>query len=140
MDGLVRVLFLAVLAPKLPDDVTLLALAPQDILVRHEPLEPDRPTRVDPSRADAHLGAKAISEAVGEARARVDEHARRVDAAYERACGVGRLGDDAVGVVRAVLVDVRDGGAEGRHGAHGEGEREVLGRVVFRLCGTHACR
>ena len=61
---------------------------------------------MDPPGANPHLGTKAISEAVGEARARIDEHARRVDAADERARGGGGLGDDAVGVVRAVRVDV----------------------------------
>ena len=86
---------------------------------------------MDPPRAYAHLSTKAIAEPVGEARARVDEDARRVDAAHERAGRLGVLGYDAVGVVRAVSVDVRDGGGQRRHGAHGEREREVLGRVGF---------
>ena len=126
-----RVLFLPGFPPKLPDNVTLLALAPQNILVSHKSLESNRPPRMDPPRADPHLGAEAIAKPVCEAGARVHEHAGRVDAAHERAAGSGRLGDDTVGVVRAVLVDVRDGGCEGAHGAHGEREREVLGRVGF---------
>jgi hypothetical protein len=105
-DGLVRVLFLPGSPAKFPNDMALFVLAPQDVLVRHESLKPDRTTRVDPPGADPHLSTKAIPEAVGEARARVDEYARRVDAADERARCVGGLGDDAVGVVRAVRVDV----------------------------------
>ena len=94
---------------------------------------------MDPPRADAHLSTKAISEAVGEARARVDEHPRRVDAADERAGRLGVLGYDAVCVVRAVRVDVCDGGGQGGHGAHGECEREVLGRVGFGWSGPNVC-
>ena len=134
-----RVLFLPGFPPKLPDDMTLLALAPQNILVRHESLESNRPPRMNPSCADPHLGAEAITKSVREARARVHEHAGRVDATHGRAPGRGRLGDDAVGVVRAVLVDVRDGGCEGGHGAHGEHEREVLGHVGFGLGWEHVC-
>ena len=139
MDGLVRVLFLPRFPTKLADNVTLLALAPQNVLVRYEALESDRPTCVDPPRADAHLGTKAIAESVGEARARVDEHAGRVDAAHERAGRLGVLSYDAVRVVRAVRVDVRDGCGQGRYGAHGECEREVLGHVGFWRGGTHVC-
>ena len=140
LNRLMRVFFLPGLPTKLPDDVTVRAVAPQNVLVRHESLESDGPARVDPAGADPHLGAEPIAESVRKARARVDEHARRVDAAHERAAGLGRLGDDTVGVVRAVLVDVRDGGREGGHGAHGEREREVLGRVGFGWGGEHVRR
>lgn len=126
-----RVLFLPGFPAELPSNMTFLALAPQNILIRHESLEANWPPRVYPSRADPDLGAEAIAKAVREARTRVHEHASRVDAAYERAAGWGRLCDDAIGVVRAVLVDVRYGGCEGGHCAHGQREREVLGRVGF---------
>ena len=105
-----RVLFLPRFPTELPDDVTLLALAPQNILIRHESIKSNRPPRVDPPRADPHLGAKTVSKTIREARARIHEHASRIDPTHERATGIGRLCDDAVRMVRAVLVDVCDGG------------------------------
>ena len=36
--------------------------------------------------------------------------------------------------MRPVLVDVRDGSGEGGHGAHGEGEREVLCGICCWRC------
>ena len=126
------VLLLVGSPPKLPDDVPILALASQNILIRHESVEPNRSARMDPPSANPHLGTEPVAKAVREARAGVHEHARRVDAAHEGATGCGRLGHDAVGVVRAVRVDVRHGGCEGGYGKHGEREREVLGRVGFR--------
>ena len=119
-DRLVRILPLALPAPKLAHDVPIYPLTPQHVLVRDEPLEPDRSARVDPPRADADLSTKAIAEAVGEARARVYEHARRINAAHKRATSCSGLRHDAVRVVRAVRVDVRDRGGERRHDAHRE--------------------
>ena len=75
---------------------------------------------MDPPSADAYLSSKAITEAVGKPRARIHEHPRRVDATHERAARGSRLRHDAVCVVRAVRVDVRDRGSERLHGAHGE--------------------
>jgi hypothetical protein len=75
-DRLVRILPLAPPAPKLAYDVPVCTLTPKHVLVRDKPLEPDWPARVDPPRADADLGAKAIAEAVSEARTRVHEDAR----------------------------------------------------------------
>jgi len=120
LDGLVRVLFLPRAPTKFADDMTLLVLTSQNVLVSHESLEPHRSARMDPSSADPHLSTKSVTKTVSEARARVDEHARRIDAADECVDGIGGLGDDAVGVMRAVHVDVRDGEHEGRYGAYGE--------------------
>ncbi len=52
--------------------------------IRHESLEPEpnRTPRMDPSRADAHLGTKAKAKPVGETRAHVDE-----DTGHECAAG-----------------------------------------------------
>ena len=110
LDRLMRVLSLPRFPTELPDDVTLLALAPQNILVRHESIETNRPPRMNPSRADPHLGTKTIAKTIREARARIHERAGRIDPTHERATGIGRLCDDAVRMVRAVLVDVCDGG------------------------------
>jgi hypothetical protein len=129
-----RVLLLAGSPPDLPDDMPIFALASQNVLVRHQPVKSDGSARVDPPRADPHLRTEPIAKTVREARARVHEHSRRVDAVHEGVADGGRLGDDAVGMVRAVLVDVGDGGGEGGHGAHGERKREVFGRVGFGCC------
>jgi hypothetical protein len=137
--GHVRILPLALPAPKLANDVPVRTLDPQHVLEGHESLEPDWPARVDPPRADADLGAKAIAEAVSEARTRVHEDARRGDAVHERAAYRSGLRHDAVGVVRTTRVDVRDRGGERRYGAHGERQREVLGRVGIWWGWQHVC-
>jgi len=67
---------------------------------------------VDLSRADPNLGTKAIAKPIGEARACIHEHAGRADTTHERAAGQGRLSEYAIGVMRAVLVDVRYGSHE----------------------------
>lgn len=107
---------------------------------RAHPLESDRSPRVRLARRDAHLGAKPVPEPVGKARTRIDVHARRVDPARERPRVVVRLGDDAVGVVGRVRVDVGDGGRAGGDGLNGEGEVEKLGRVVLFGRGGHEGR
>jgi len=112
------VLFLPRLPTKLPNDMTARAPTPQNVLVRHESIKSDGPARVDAAGADPNFGAEAIAETVGEARARVDEDPGRVNAADEGAAGRRGLGNDAVGVVRAVRVDVRDGRGEGGYGEH----------------------
>ncbi len=57
---------------------------------------------------DADLGAEAELAAVGELRRGVVQHDRRIDL-VEELLGCRRvLGDDRVGVVRAVISDVRD--------------------------------
>jgi len=87
LDGLVRVLFLPGFPTELPNDMTFLALTPQNILICHKSFEANRPPCVDPSRADPDLGAEAIAKAVREARTRVYEHASRVNAAHESGPG-----------------------------------------------------
>ena len=70
-----RILPLALPAPKLAHHVPIYALTPQHVLVRDESLEPDRPASVDPPRADADLSTKTIAEAICEAGARIYEYA-----------------------------------------------------------------
>src|SRR5216684_6729741 len=87
LNGLVRVLFHSVFPTEFPDDMTFFAPAPQNILIRHESLEPNRTPRMDPSRADAHLGTKAIAKPIRETHARINEYTGRVDAAHKCAAG-----------------------------------------------------
>jgi hypothetical protein len=99
---------------------------PDLILIDHQPLQPDRPARMDLVRADAHLRAEPEAHPVRHARRRVPEHARRVDARQELLRERRRRRQDRVRVVRAVRVDVRDGGRQRRHGLDRQHEREVL--------------
>ena len=65
----------------------------------------------------------------------------RVDLAQEL---VGRLlvgGDDRIGVVRAVALDMRDRGVDAVHDLRGDDRVEIFGRPVFFGRGFHArCR
>lgn len=140
VDPSVFVLLLPLPNPKLADDVALFTLAPHHVLVRHKALQAHWAARVDPARADPDLRAEPIAEPVRKARAGVHERPRGVDAAAERRRGALVLGDDAVRVVRAVRVDVRDGGGERGHGEDGEREGEVLRVVVFGFAWAHLCR
>src|SRR3989337_3939703 len=56
-----------------------LAVAEDHVLERGEPLQPDRPARMQPVRGNADLGAQAVFVAVGEARRGVPHHRARVD-------------------------------------------------------------
>ena len=94
------------------------------------PSRPDRPARVQLVGRDADLGAEPVLEAVGEARRGVDHHRARVDLAQEAHRARVVLGDDRVGVLRAVLRDVRDRLVERVDDAHREDRRQVLGVPV----------
>lgn len=118
VDPSVFVLLLARADTKLAYNMPVRALAAEHVLVDDEALETDRPACVDAAGADTNLGAKAVAEAVGEARRRVHERARGVDATAERRCRGRVLGHDAVRVVRRVRVDVRHRCRERRHGEH----------------------
>jgi hypothetical protein len=97
---------------------------------RHaEPLKADRPSGVRLAGRDADLGAKAVAEAVGEARARVDKDAGRIDPAAEALHARLVLGDDRVGVFGRVVVDVPDGLGQRVDGDDRELGSEVLDEV-----------
>src|SRR5207248_10818858 len=82
--------------------------------------------------ADADLGAQAVLTAIGEAGAGVHHHAGAVHAFHELVGGLGRLGQDRVGVAAAVLVDVVHGFVQRVHHLHRDFERQVLrGPVGF---------
>src|SRR5512135_171518 len=97
--------------PKRPRAAKLVAhlpVAQHDPLLRREAFEPHRAARMELVGGDADLGAQAVLEAVGEARGGVHHHRARVHLAQE---GLGVrpvLGDDRVGVLRAVARDVLD--------------------------------
>ena len=80
---------------------------------------------------DADLGAQAKLAAVGEARAGVGVHGRGIDRIQEALASIRVLGDDGLGVHRAVAVDVRDGLVLVRHDLHAHLERQVLTAPVL---------
>ncbi len=80
--------------------------AEHDVLLRGEAFEAHRAARVQLVGGDADLRAEAVLEAVGEARRGVHHHRARIDFAQETLRVRVVLGDDGVGVRRAVLGDV----------------------------------
>src|SRR5437762_4445173 len=73
-----------------------------------ELLDADRATGVQLAGGDADLGAEAELAAIGELGRGVVQHDRRIDLVEEFLCRGLVLGDDRVGVVRAVALDVLD--------------------------------
>ena len=73
-----------------------------------ELLDADRPARMQAAGGDADLGAEAELAAVGELRRGIVQHDGRIDLAQEFLRRRRVRGDDRVGVVRAVMLDVRD--------------------------------
>ena len=86
---------------------------------------------------DAHLRAEAVAVAVGKARGAVLVHARRVHQREEALRSLLVLGDDAVRMVGAVAVDVRDGLVQRIDDADGDHIVQILGLPV-RLRGALA--
>ena len=85
-----------------------LPVAAHPILEGAELLDPDRPARVHAPGGDADLGAEAELAPVGELGRGVVQDDRRIDLLQEP---LGRglvLGHDAVGVMRAIGLDVVD--------------------------------
>lgn len=93
--------------------------------------QPNGSPRVRLARTNSNLRSESIAEAIGESCTSVDVDAGAVDTLAE---GLGMsvvLGDNAVGMVGRVVVDMLHGVGEGRDGLDGEGELEELGIVVL---------
>src|SRR5215472_8208230 len=98
--------------PQIPvryDSLTYLPAAEHDPLLAGQALESDRSARVELVGRDADLRAQPVFEAVGEARGGIDHDRARIDLAQEARRVAVMLGDDGVGVLRAVLRDMVDG-------------------------------
>ena len=80
---------------------------------------------------DADLGAQAKLAAVSEARAGVGVHGRGIDRIQEALASIRVLGNDGLGVHRAVAVDVCDGLVLVCHDLHAHLERQVLATPVL---------
>ena len=103
------------------------ARAGEAVFVGDDAVQADRAAGVQLAGADANLGTEAVAEAVGEAGGTVVEDVGGVDLGEEARGGGGVAGDDGVGVVRAVLLDMVEGVVERVDDADGEDEVGVLG-------------
>src|SRR5258708_9710215 len=86
-----------------------LSAAPHQILVTGQLFHADRSTRVEFVGADADFRAHPEFAAVGELRGRIVQHDGAVDSREKALGGLRVAGHDAVGVLRAILVNVSDG-------------------------------
>ena len=113
---------------EITDDAPLPLCTLQDPLVDAQPFQPDGPPRVRLARRDAHLGTQAESLSIGKPRRSVDENVGGRDPADK----VGRLdvgrGQDRVGMMGRVDVDVFHRASN--VGDRFDGELEV---EVFRI-------
>src|SRR5690606_21927679 len=91
----------------------------------------DRAARVQLVGGNADLGAQPVLEAVGEAGGGVDHHRTGVHLGEEAPGVTEVLGDDGVGVLRAVGVDVLDGRLQRIDDAGRQDRRVVLGGPVL---------
>lgn len=82
------------------------AIAGDAILVAGEFAQGHRSAGVELVGGNADLGTEAKFFAIGEAGGDVVKHAGAVDAVKENVCGCGIGGDDAIGVMGTILVDV----------------------------------
>src|ERR1700722_20719859 len=108
-----------------------LPVAAHPVLERAELLEPNRPARVHAPGGDADLGAEAELSAVGELGRGVVQDDRRIDLLQEPLGHGPVLGHDAVGVMRAVGLDVVDRRIETVDDANGDDRVEIFGAPVL---------
>ena len=80
---------------------------------------------------DTNLCAQTIFKAVGKSGRGIDHHRAGIHLTQEAHCVPVIVGDDGIGVARAVLVDVGDGVVDVVHHFYRQGEVEVLGVPVI---------
>jgi hypothetical protein len=109
-----------------------LAVAENHPLLAGQPLQADRSARVDLVGRNSDFRTQAILETIGEARRGIDHHRRRIDLTQETQRLRVVLGDDRIGVVRSVAVDVPDGFVEtGNHLDRDDRRQEFAGEIVL---------
>src|ERR1700733_671535 len=105
--------------------VANLSAAAYHVLVAGQLLHADGTARVKFVRADADLRAHAEFAAVGELRGRIVQHDGAVDPGQKPLRRGRVVGDDAIGVLRAVVADVFDRRVHTVHHAHGDDGIEI---------------
>lgn len=101
------------------------------VLVNKKTFQTHWSTRVRAVGADAHLGTEAVAETVGKPGRRVVEDPRRVDAGEESASGGRVFGDNRVGVVAAMRVDVVDSSIQALNDAECDSKLKELSIPVI---------
>ena len=102
------------------------SVAEEFVLVGEEAFEAYGASGVDFGGGDAYFGAEAVAEAVGEAGACVLVDVGAVDQGHEFLGCFCVLGEDAVGVVGAVGIDVIDGFIDTAYDLQGDDEVDVF--------------
>src|SRR3569623_1083998 len=111
----------------LPD----MPLPQHDELLTREPFESDRSAHVYLVGADADLRTETVFEAIGETRRGVHHHRARIHLAQETPRARVILGDDGVGVLRAVALDVGERRIEiGAHAHREDGRQEFRAPIA----------
>ena len=110
-----------------------LAFSGEEVFVGDKAFEADGTAGVELAGADADFGTKAVAEAVREAGGAVAVDTGGVDHLLEACCGCIVAGEDGVGVVGAVAVDVVDGLFDIGDHLEGDNEIQILCAEIFVL-------
>ena len=112
-----------------------MAIAAQQVAVGHQAFQPHGTPRRQGLGADAHLGAEAVAEAIGEAGGAVQIHTGAVHPPQEplRRCFVA--GADRIGVAGAMAADVGQGLLQGVDHLDGQHQVGILRAPVRLRCG-----
>src|SRR5262245_20897440 len=108
-----------------------LSRAADAIFETGELLDADRPARVEAAGSNADLCTEAELAAVGELGRGVVQHDRRIDLAQKALGGSRFRGDDRIGVVGAIALDVVDRAADAVDHLGGDDGVEILRRPVL---------
>ena len=109
--------------------MALVSLAPQHVLVDHQPVQAHGSPRMDPSCANPNLCAESIPKPIRKSRRRIHECPRRIHRPTKDGGGGFVLSDDRVCVMRRMPVDPLDGCLERGDGEDRDGETEIFGNV-----------
>ena len=105
----------------------------QHVLVRCQPFEAHRPTRMQPRRRHPNLRSQPIAEPVRKARTRIVKHTCRIHLAQKPLRTRVILGQNRIRVRGAVPVNVRDRLVQPGHNAQGQRQIAVLRMPVSHL-------
>src|SRR5690606_4677315 len=108
-----------------------LAVAKNDIFLRGQALQSDRAACMQLVGGDADLGTETVFEAVGAARRGVDHDRARIHLAQETARMRVVFGDDGLGMLRGVAIDVVDGLFDAADDLDRDDGIEIFGVVVL---------
>src|SRR4051794_39020452 len=115
-----------------------LAGAVDTVLEARQLLGANRTAGVEFAGRDTDLGAEAELAAVGKLRRGVVQHDRRVDLVEEAFGAISVISDDRIGVVRAVLLDMRDRAVEAVDHLYCDDLIEIFGVPVLVGRALHA--